>query len=454
MNTSIFRKFWTLDEERLEPGEREFCKAWLDKRDRYMAFISSILGLGFHSVTIFADKFLIDKDDVRQFFFLIHLLVFCLLFGYWVTRERFFGLAKFMTWVGQFITVLGYAYILFWISGIDLQVMVAHVKAWTAFIVLGIFIILLCPYHTYVSIIYSFVLITASWFSWSRLSGYQQMFGMSVLSFIGAQVFQRSSVLRSFEEARREYENRQKVVAAQKDSYERELMVARGIQDSLTPRSSFSANGIEGRFFMLRSKTVGGDWTAFRSLEGGEMIVVIADASGKGVQAALVTHAIQALWADALASPVFDPADWLQKVNRTLCRMGERSTHSATIGILKLGNGAIQYWSAGHLPVFLVSETLEQGVSSLGARGSLLGLGDSVDFVSVAQKIPADDFDVLLGTDGVFEKASSQSPRALRKLLDGLKSSPNYLNQQIFEIDDDRTLIWLRVSSGLARANG
>jgi hypothetical protein len=87
----------------------------------------------------------------------------------------------------------------------------------------------------------------------------------------------------------------------------------------------------------------------------------------------------------------------------------------------------------------------------LAARGDLLGLGESANFSSVKQKFPQGTFDLLLGSDGVFEKGTSESPRALKRMLEGVRSNPNYLSEQKFVVDDDRTLIWIKVQPELLK---
>jgi hypothetical protein len=370
---------------------------------------------------------------------------------YFRIPNRFENLRRFWVLIGQFTTVLAYAYVLHWGISIDPVISVAHIKGWTAFLAFGIFITILCPFHNSVAILYSPVLVLAAWFCWSHSDGGTGMIGISIFTFLGVQVFQRESVLRSFQEARREYANRQKVAQAQKEAYEQQLIIARNIQDSFTPQAQFSTGGVNVNFFQIRSQAVGGDWMAVRTDELGQTFVVIADASGKGVQAALVTHAIQAMWADALASAIFDPMLWLTRVHNTLHRMGEKSAHSATVGVLRIGRGDVEYWSAGHLPAFIFVGDAELGVGALAARGDLLGLGESANFSSVKQKFPQGTFDLLLGSDGVFEKGTSESPRALKRMLEGVRSNPNYLSEQKFGTDDDRTLIWIKVQPELLK---
>lgn len=446
---SFVRYYYTLNLEQLPEGEQAFCRSWLNQRDHDMMFITMTLGATFHAVSLVVNRVLVVRPEILEFLSYLHIFSLFYSLSYFRIPNRLENLRRFWVLGGQFITVLAYAYVLHWGLSIDPVITIAQIKGWSVFLTLGIFITILSPFHNFVVILYSPALVLASWLCWSHIDGGNGMIGISIFSFVGVQVFQRDSVLRSFQEARREYANRQKVAQAQKEAYEQQLIIARNIQDSFTPHTQFSGVGVDVSFFQIRSQTVGGDWMAVRTDEDGQTFVVIADASGKGVQAALVTHAIQAMWADALASPLFDPMMWLMRVHNTLHRMGEKSAHSATVGVLRVGRGEVEYWSAGHPPAFIFANDAEVGVGVLAARGGLLGLGESANFTSVKQAVSKKGFEVLLGTDGVFEKGTSESPRVLKKMLEGIRSNPNYLSEQKFTADDDRTLIWIKVQPEL-----
>src|SRR5690606_20571795 len=81
---------------------------------------------------------------------------------------------------------------------------------------------------------------------------------------------------------------------------------------------------------------VGGDWAAVRQDANGDVYLLVVDAAGKGLQAALVTHAVQSLWAESLDWPGFDPDSWLKRLNTALLRLGEKQPHMVTAGLLRL----------------------------------------------------------------------------------------------------------------------
>lgn len=227
---------------------------------------------------------------------------------------------------------------------------------------------------------------------------------------------------------------------------ERDLELAKEIQDSLSsPEQSLALTPtIKIQCFQKKHQKVAGDWLALRQ-DGATATIVLADATGKGMQAALVVHAIQSLWAQSLEQSTFSPRDWLQMVNATLFRLGKKQAHSATIGLLQVGAQGIEYWSAGHVPVFL----LEGGtkVRSLSARGGVIGL--SADLVLESSRLDFKEAvtrDIILGTDGVFANGSRTRPSEVIQIAQALsENAKSYIDQH--GADDDRTIVHIRFST-------
>lgn len=404
------------------------------------------LGGTFHVVTLVTDYIFTVRPAIWMFLLKFHLFSL----GW---SAIFWSLLRFqktwsLRWVvvsAQFTTVSCYAYLLNWVSVLDPQLSVAHMKVWTAFVVIGVFSMVLCPAHNYFAILYSVVLIPLSWWACSRIPDGQGMIYVSVLAFLGAQLYQRASVAKVYEEARREYANRQTLTRAQKEIYEKELIIARRIHDSFAAPAKFSMPGLDVKFYQFRSDAVGGDWMAMRKDDKNRLILVVADASGKGVQAALVTHAIQAIWADSLSDFTFEPRKWLSKLNKTLKLMGEKHIHSATAAIMVISKNGIEYWSAGHVPAFVIVGPEDSDIKPLVARGPLLGLEETDAFNSANFQFGDGPFHVVLGSDGIFTKGTSSSPRDIRKILQDANKNPAALGESTYQVDDDRSLVVVQI---------
>lgn len=224
---------------------------------------------------------------------------------------------------------------------------------------------------------------------------------------------------------------------------ETDLEIAKEIQDSMEPPPPDTRFGdYVLSCYQIKHSQVAGDWMAVRNNGDGEILIVIADVTGKGIQAALVVHAIQSIWAEALSDKVIDPVTWIKKLNRTLVTLGQQKPHSATLGMLQIKSGQVNYYCMGHTPAFLV-EPNERKVHSLMSRGSILGIMPNVEVEKKEFDLSAlENFHLLLGTDGVFDKGSRTRPREVLAFLDELldKGKDSLIDR---DDGDDRTLFYI-----------
>jgi len=127
---------------------------------------------------------------------------------------------------------------------------------------------------------------------------------------------------------------------------EQEIDIARGIQQALLPRNfpdnpNFAVTGIN-----FPCLAVGGDYFDVFPLSEGRTAFLIADVSGKGLGAAIVTTMLQgALSAMTLGT---DPARVFNHVNRFLCDHSEVGRYATVFfGILD-EEGRLEFINAGH----------------------------------------------------------------------------------------------------------
>ncbi len=255
--------------------------------------------------------------------------------------------------------------------------------------------------------------------------------------FVGI-LFHFGHTLRALMEAQREFNSRELRSASERMMIERELELARKIQDSLAPPTEMICGRSRARCFQRKHSQVGGDWAALRQV-GDDLYMVVADAAGKGLQAALVIHAVQSLWAETLQDEMFEPAAWMAKVNVVLSKLGEKQVHMVTMGILRLGPDGGTYWSAGHLPVYVVTNT---EVRQFLGRGSPLGIKGMFACDGVEVPVGATPCSILLGSDGVFHRGTLHPREDLVGLITGLAvTGAAHLDQRPAE--DDKTLVWV-----------
>jgi serine phosphatase RsbU (regulator of sigma subunit)/predicted ester cyclase len=160
----------------------------------------------------------------------------------------------------------------------------------------------------------------------------------------------------------------------ERERFERELQVARSIQQASLPKEVPQLEGWQISPFYKPAREVGGDFYDFHFLSEERLGVVVGDATGKGVPAALVmstTCGMLQLAARALDSP--SPGEVLAQVNETLfARIPPNMFVTCFYAILDPSNGRFAYANAGHDLPYLRS----QGgyCEELKARGMPLGL--------------------------------------------------------------------------------
>ena len=253
-----------------------------------------------------------------------------------------------------------------------------------------------------------------------------------------------SNIYRTRREILGELHNRKSLLQSERlrfEAVEQQLLLANQIQDCLTPPQRFtSPQGVEARFYQKKFHPLGGDWMALRTNQNGELIFAVADATGKGVSAALVVHAVQSLWAQALEKPNFNPRHWLESVNNTLLILGQNKPHTLTLGILVVSQTHIEYYSAGHVPAYIFSG--DSPMSLLFARGNLVGYLPSLELKPASYILnPSKTYQIILGTDGALEKGSRTRDKQVRRLAQDLRAVGQEAFNQCQSLDDKLVII-------------
>jgi serine phosphatase RsbU (regulator of sigma subunit)/ketosteroid isomerase-like protein len=182
---------------------------------------------------------------------------------------------------------------------------------------------------------------------------------------------------------------------------EQELRVARRIQQASLPREVPILEGwkISPRYQPARE--VGGDFYDFHPLPEGRLGLVLGDATGKGVPAALVmstTCGMLRLAAQALDSS--SPGEVLTRVNEALlARIPSNMFVTCFYAILEPKSGRLSYANAGHdLPYLHRNGDAEE----LRARGMPLGLMSGMGYEEKEVVLDAGEA-VLFYSDGLVE---------------------------------------------------
>ena len=153
----------------------------------------------------------------------------------------------------------------------------------------------------------------------------------------------------------------QELVAAtaEKERIGAELSLATRIQTDMLPHD-FPAFPERGEFDIFASmdpaKEVGGDFYDFFLVDEDHLCMVIADASGKGIPAAMYTMTARSIIASN-AMMGKSPAQVLCDSNMTLCANGQEDMFvTVWVGILELSTGRLTTANGGHEYPALMSE--------------------------------------------------------------------------------------------------
>lgn len=152
---------------------------------------------------------------------------------------------------------------------------------------------------------------------------------------------------------------------------------------------------------MQPANEVGGDFYDFILLEGDRLALLIGDASGKGVSAAMFIATCRALLRSALVRGA-SPAEALVGTNAAVTIDGATSMFAtAFVALLDLGSGVLRYANAGHNPPYLCG--VDGTLTTLDRAGGIaLGVMEPAEFDECEAAL-APGGTLFLFTDGVTE---------------------------------------------------
>ena len=250
------------------------------------------------------------------------------------------------------------------------------------------------------------------------------------------------------------------VVNSQADELAREIQLAAQVQKRLLPHEPPRVPEFEIAGRMYPAKGVGGDYYDFLEIPGGNLGVVIADVSGKGVCAGLFMPAVRIALRTNI-KPGETVVQIMETANKVLYELTDDERFVSLIYIsLDFNSRCLQYSNAGHNPALLFRARsceafwLEKG-------GPVLGLLPGACFEAASEIMDPGDL-LVLYTDGLVEAHDYTGREFSRAELRSLVASHSQLSaeQLIREIhaaaedfsvnrtlEDDLTLVVLKASA-------
>jgi len=191
--------------------------------------------------------------------------------------------------------------------------------------------------------------------------------------------------------------------AAERRRLEEELALARSIQVGLLPRALPAPAGWSVFGASVPSRWVSGDYYLLEE-HGGALTAMLADVSGKGIGAALLTASLEALCAGPLESEL-PPGDVFTRVSRRLYRRTPPAKYAtAVLARVELASGRVTLANAGHNPTLVVRAGGD--VEQLGATGVPLGLLPESAYREQTLELAPGDL-LVLYSDGFVEPSDA-----------------------------------------------
>ncbi|HEY8022109.1 MAG TPA: SpoIIE family protein phosphatase [Thermoanaerobaculia bacterium] len=248
--------------------------------------------------------------------------------------------------------------------------------------------------------------------------------------------------------------------AGQKEAIDKELAIARDLQQSLIPTDLPAGGGVEFATLFEPSAAIGGDYFDVLDRGPGRLAVFIADVSGHGLSTglrmAMIKSALSILIEDGAS-----PEAILRRLDRLVrADVETRSFVTATLALVDLAAGTLEIWNAGHPPTYLLRRGEVQEIllpsSALGGLGAFydrralaLEPGDVVVWLSDGLiEAPAPDGQpfgyeaTLAALQGPCDSAAAVRDRLLQAIARHAGDRPP---------EDDRTLVvmeWRGVERG------
>src|SRR5215218_9931462 len=246
----------------------------------------------------------------------------------------------------------------------------------------------------------------------------------------------------------------------QRERLEQELEVARRIQQASLPKEMPQLEEWQIAPYYKPAREVGGDFYDFLDLADGRLGVVVGDATGKGVPAALMMASTRSTLR-TVAQASDSPGDVLRRVSDPLATdIPSNMFVTVFYAILDPKSGSLSYANAGHdLPYLHRNGEAEE----LRARGMPLGLMPGMSYEEGEVSL-GEGGCVLFYSDGLVEAHDPQGGmfgfpklRALVAEHGENRSLGNLLLEELYsfvgegwEQEDDITLLTLRHSVPLS----
>ena len=240
-------------------------------------------------------------------------------------------------------------------------------------------------------------------------------------------------------------------IESEKERIKAELEIAEKIQKASWPTEKMDEEDLSVFGFSKPAKEVGGDFYDYYEIDDEHVAVVIGDASGKGVPAALLSTITQAIIKLILKTEK-DPAKALYILNNQLCENNtEMMFITLWLGIFNKKTNKLKFSNAGHNPPIIYQNKEFKFLNT--DTGIVLGIMENYEFVTEETDVAKG---LVLYTDGITDANNHDEElygeERLIEFLNSRKLDQKIISQLMNDIDkfsqneeqfDDMTLLVL-----------
>lgn len=230
---------------------------------------------------------------------------------------------------------------------------------------------------------------------------------------------------------------------------EKELGDARAFQRSLLPPEFGQVGGISISAQYVPCSELAGDFYDYVALPPDGAIILVADVSGHGASAAMLTGIVKSALHSA-SSEGYEPVSVVERVAYGIRAFG--SHHFITLICARIRNGSLDFVNAGHPPGIL--STLETSAARLNATGPIISPAFNSSWEQHSIQVSRGSDRIVLFTDAIIEAESESGEYGLDRLVEEVGKRPIHgriLSEQILQsvrhftvgrpLKDDLTLV-------------
>ena len=248
---------------------------------------------------------------------------------------------------------------------------------------------------------------------------------------------------------------------SEKIKIERDLELAKKIQQGLLPKCIPNLSGLDICGEMIPAMQVGGDYYDLIPLSDTKLFVAVGDVSGKGLSASLYMTKLQTMI--QISTQVSNsPKEILIEINKRLYESMERSWFiTMTLALFDTESKTIKFCRAGHMPLITANNGT---VESIKTEGIGLGLEKGEVFERALQEVELktkpnqifaffsdgiteamNEKDELFGEDKLNEILKGKSNQRSTEVMDKVWSEVKLFRGST-PVNDDMTMVIVKVS--------